>query len=461
MAAPAVNTDPLETLKAENLRLTEELRRVSEQRDVLASISQAQGALLTEIVRDNLIIPMRTWQTAAPALNQCPGAAQQAFIHLLVDAGQDGVTKQHWTGLTLGKAIGLTRASRERLIGPLEAAGIIAPEQPGARKATSYRIKVLENNALSQRISALQTRCYSVLFGADTPAVWFPAAADNALPQHIKPQNTLPQRVLPPNTLLQRIKPFDDDESITDILIGEESSSKSVWTSADLEIIGAAINGWGVSKALRAKLYTQKPEVALAFALQAQKGRQKAGLLRVLLQDGSAPAAEYLQQARQKLARVLPTPPLPIVSEDSRRPAYIQPENLEPADDPSVDQPLGNEYTPHTAWLAVLNQLRFHVNQTDFDLWLQQSKAKSCTDGVITVWVRHAYGPSWLKSHLSHLAERFLAKITGTTLRVRWISELQDSDRPETFDTLSLLAGWDTVTPPAYEHSNPAMRGTP
>jgi len=416
-------------IKNETERLSEELQHMTTQRDNLAVLIQTLVALLNEVSQKHLLINRDAWRAVLPKLEKCPAPAMQTLLYLLADLDEAGVTRQAWTGLQLGTALGLSKATRDRLLGPLEAMGILAAERRGKRKAKHYRLHIVVNNTLLERIAAVQIRCRSVLSGPVVEPVGPTPPLSNTLVERTAVANTLQERISSPNTLPTRIDALDDVESESNAPdSGNPSTTNTPWSSAALEIIQDAYRGLGLSHDLKQKLFNLPAERALALILQArEKGtRNKAGLLRRMLEDQSDPLVEFEQHAHKKLhmEAYKEAEDLLVEAEETPNSPWPQRRTAPPPDEIGLDETPGNgHWTMRQAWPLVLNQLQIQLNRSTFDSWLAHSIPEHFEDGVLTVRVRYAYGPEWLEKHAQHLVERCLASIVETPIPVRWISE--------------------------------------
>ena len=291
--------------------LSSQLTRLQAQLAAQAALIQqqqtliaAQSALLDDIRDHHIVIQRNIMAVALPKLTALPAAARDAFMQLLADTDPDGVTATAWTGVAMGEALGLKRAVRERVIGPLEAAGLAMQVGAEGRKGRRYTLAVVTNNALAERINSLPMRCHSALSELSNQAT----ADSNALPERVNSSVLRSQSALiPPNALSQRItRPLVCLYRSTDPDLSEDpqTNSPAVWPWSATRGISNAWSKMGLTRTLKAELLRLEPERALALVHHAriEATRNPAGLLNHMLQKQASPGQRHWEWARSILS---------------------------------------------------------------------------------------------------------------------------------------------------------------
>jgi hypothetical protein len=415
--------------QTDNTYLRRELERVKQQRDALAEVCQAQHALLTEISQETIVLNRHALCAVGPQIRAAPASCAKALLRLVEDLGPDGITRQGWTGLALGEELGLARATRDRLVGPLEAAGAVEAVAVTGHKTVHYRVTLALNPTLSARIEGLQIRAQRALFMPGTPD----GSSVSTLPARSDPTAIRSQRVpLVPNTLSARIggpntPPARDVtpcmyvvDSDSGIPPGDQQHTGPPRPPCPQEL--AAFRMLHIPAEIYAAWLVHPAEHVLACTLHAQLERgvnNPVGLLRAMLERGQgAPAPPYITQAHQLLAdRPEPVPPEGIDEDEPAADALGASPDPPPEDPGLTTRPGCGALTVRELWQAVLGALELQLNPATFDTWLRGARAARFVDGILTVHTRHAYAPQWIPRHLPHV-DAMLSKLAGVPITV-------------------------------------------
>jgi hypothetical protein len=289
-----------------------ELDQILVERDALLQICQEQAALLQTIAQNCIVLDRDAFREQIPTLMKAPAPSRGAFITLLADTSPNGDSEQAWTGLRLGAEMGLAKATRDRLVGPLEAGGIVEATETERRKAAHYRLRALVNTTLSERIRDLQIRFQSVLVnpreygGLHTTTL--PERSTSTLIRSQSVQmgqneaNTLPERI----TALVCMY-----ESDSDISLDESQTNKSggidepLISPKELNILKPYLRGMGISSKALKQILPHPAEYVLGCILHIRDSRNvhsPAGLFMRILAAHDPVQAKYLDQAREILA---------------------------------------------------------------------------------------------------------------------------------------------------------------
>jgi hypothetical protein len=378
--------------------LRRELERVKQQRDALAEVCQAQHTLLTEIQQETIVLNRHALCAVGPQIRAAPASCAKALLRLVEDLGPDGITRQGWTGLALGEELGLARATRDRLVGPLEAAGAVEAVAVTSRKTVHYRVTLALNPTLSARIDGLQIRAQRALFLTNMPdgsSISTPSARSDptALRSQRVPRvpNTLSARIDCPNTPSARdgtpcLYVVDSDSGIPP---GDQQQQRDP-TPAEHSAFRELLIGEPVWR----PWMVHPPELVLACVLHAGQEpgvTNPVGLLRAMLEQAKgAPGKQYVDRAVRLLAGEPEPDPYQAalaVQAAANLPPPLPPE-LEP--DASLDAMAGSSrLTWREVWLAVRNQLELQLNARTFEV-LRDARPVRFVDGVLTVRVRRA-----------------------------------------------------------------------
>ena len=412
-----------------------DLRQAAEQRDQLVLLCQAQLELLHEIAHENLVIGQSKLQEAGPALRTMPAASLRTLVRIVEDLEGDE-TQQAWTGLSLGQEVGLARATRDRLLGPLEQAGIVEQmDSQGDNKARRYRLCLSASNTLSERIALLEIRFHSVLVGAGLPTAARLMSLSNTLPARITHQeyattahfgkpNAQIRQISSANTLSERIPSplvcmYVDSESPD--LPDSTTYKQTAWSATESEAIREAWDGLGLSRDLKRRLHRMEAETALGLLLHVRaEGKRPGGLLRSMLDRGSGPEASYVEQARRLLSNE-PDLATQLIAEHAPDPTPIDPP------DPALDEAHFGTLSPRDIWNAVKGQLKLQLNHAEFGSYLDRAEATRFEDGTLWVRSRHAYAERWFvprQPMIDHIA----SGIAGTAIAVR-VEKAKGADR--------------------------------
>jgi hypothetical protein len=409
--------------------LRRELERVKQQRDALAEVCQAQHTLLTEIQQETIVLNRHALRAVGPQIRAAPASCAKALLRLVEDLGPDGITRQGWTGLALGEELGLARATRDRLVGPLEAAGAVEATTVTGRKTVQYRVTLALNPTLSARIEGLQIRAQRALFltnmpdgtSGSTPSARSDPTALRCQRVPLVP-NTLSARSGAPNTLPARdgtpcLYVVDSDSGIPP---GDQQHTGPPRPPCPQEL--AAFRMLHIPAEIYAGWLSHPAEHVLACTLHAQLERgvnNPVGLLRAMLERGQgAPAPSYITQARQLLAdRPEPHSPDPNPADEPAWEGSGDSPEPPPEDPGLTTRPGASTLTVRELWQAALGALELQLNPATFDTWLRGAQAACFADGVLTVHTRHAYAPQWIPRHLPHV-DAMLSKLAGIPITV-------------------------------------------
>jgi len=211
--------------------------------------------------------------------------------------------------------------------------------------------------------------------------------------------------------------PLLSDDDHLDSVCPELIRQSAPPTAAELEVIRPYLVQLGLSRDVKRKLLAQGAERALALILHAlaRGTRNKAGLLRSMLERGDDPSGEYTWKAQQLL--------LPGFEDTPDVMEWVRPAPRPDVISAGLDErPGGGLLSVKDIWQAEIGQLSLQLNRSTYDTWLQGAEAVRYEDGVLLVRVRHAYAVEWLQKHLQHVVDRTATQIAGVPLRIQFYS---------------------------------------
>lgn len=216
---------------------------------------------------------------------------------------------------------------------------------------------------------------------------------------------------------------------------------------------------------MREAFLAAQPQRALGWIAKAYQDRKRLanpiGLIVKHLQEGDAPDAHYLENARQ----ILPCDFLEAVEEiqyaceicastfgkHSELEAHLatHPDRFrcsvceqvfdqeidldahyceEHAPKPfrvdeSAQVPIDGSLTAEQAWQSVLGQLQMEVPRASFDTWVRDTKAIRYGGNTLEIGVRSAYARDWLESRLESTVSRLLVGILRRSVNVEFVTE--------------------------------------